>query len=243
MIVRLYVGCILVLASMVMETAAGADAKVTLIEGVAQINRKTDENWKPLRLNMPLRAEDQVKTGEETLVEVTYSHGVVVRLDELTLCSIKKVTEVHVATTVSQGNIWVNMKKIVSTGHTFEVSTPTAVAAIRGTVFQLQSHVDSTADVAVYDGKVAVGLSESGRKRVEKEKESGSLEPQEIPGPHEIPGPFEITLDQWRDIVAGQRITVRKDGYFAIVDFDPEKEVNAFIQKNHALDARIKGAR
>lgn len=242
MIGRFFSGCAFVFVSLVVNITAGADAKVTLIEGVAHFQRKNSDNWKKLRLNMPLRVDDQVKTDEETLVELTYSHGVVVRLDEQTLCSIKKVTDVHVATTVFSGNVWVNMKKLVSTGRTFEVSTPTAVAAIRGTVFQLQSHSDSTADVAVYVGKVAVGLSDSGRKRVEEEK-SESLEPQEVPGPHEVPGPFEVTLDQWRDIVAGQRITVRKDGRFAIADFDPEKEVNAFIQRNRALDARIKGAR
>jgi hypothetical protein len=243
MIGKFFTGCVLVLVSMAIEVTAGADARVTLIEGVAYINRKTGDKWKPLRLNMSLRVDDQVKTDEETLVEITYSHGVVVRLDEQTLCSMKKATDVHIATTVSRGNVWVNMKKLVSTGRTFEVSTPTAVAAIRGTVFQLESHDDSTADVAVYDGQVAVGLSDSGRKRVEEEKKSESFGPQEVPGPHEIPGPFEVTLDQWRDIVAGQRITVRKDGRFAIADFDPEKEVNAFIQKNRALDARIKGAR
>lgn len=239
----LFTGSVLLLINLAAVVHAEADARVTLIEGSAQTWRKKNDQWKPLRLNMPLKADDQVKTDAETLVEITYNQGVVVRLDENTHCSIRQASKVHVSTSVSRGNIWVNMKKIASSGRSFEVSTPTAVAAIRGTVFELQSRSDSTTDVAVFDGKVAVGLSIAGKKRVEAEKASFP-EPHEVPGPHEIPGPYEVTLDQWREVVAGQRITVLKNGRFAVSDFSPEKEdAAAFVKKNRALDAYIEGAR
>ena len=67
--------------------------------------------------------------------------------------------------------------------------------------------------------------------------------PQEVPGPTEVPGPFEVTLDQWRTIVAGQRISIRSNGTYATTSFDLQKQLDAFIEKNRTLDASIKGAR
>ena len=243
MINNLIAGCALILLLLTSFVSAAAAARVTLIEGTAEIFRPKKDQWKPLRVNMPLRVNDQIKTGTETLVEITYKQGVIVRLDEQTHCCVKKASDIHVSTSVSKGNVWVNMKRLASSGRTFEVSTPTAVAAIRGTIFQVQSLNDSTADVAVYDGKVAVGLSDAGKARVAADKGNPSEEPHEVPGPYEIPGPFEVTLDQWREIVAGQRITVRKDGRFAITDISPEKEESRFEKKNRAIDAHIEGAK
>ena len=135
------------------------------------------------------------------------------------------------------------MKKLSSVGREFDVSTPTAVAAIRGTIFQMQALPDSSANVAVFDGKVAVGLSDDGRKRIAPATTGEREAPHEIPGPHEVPGPYEVTLDQWRTIVAGQRIKVRADGKFSTESFDLQKQLDAFIEKNRALDSAIKGAR
>ena len=56
--------------------------------------------------------------------------------------------------------------------------------------------------------------------------------PHEVPGPTEVPGPYEVTLDQWRTIVAGQRISIRPNGTFATIKFDPTQQLDAFIEKN-----------
>ena len=143
---------------------------------------------------------------------------------------------------VPKGNVWVNMKKLSSVGKHFEVTTPTAVAAIRGTVFQMQSMADSSTEVAVFDGKVAVGLSDEGKERAGAGKKEQAGKPHEVPGPTEVPGPYEVTLDQWRTIVAGQRISIRANGRYATTTFDIKKKLDAFVEKNRALDALIKDA-
>ena len=222
---------------------ADAAAKITRIEGAAQIMKKSADTWRPARLNMPVQIGDRLATDVESLIEITYRHGAVLRLGELSKCSIRQVSDDAVSTSVPQGNVWVNMKKLSSVGRQFDVSTPTAVAAIRGTIFQLQALPDSSAEVAVFDGKVAVGLSDNGKKRVHSLETVENGGPIEVPGPTEVPGPYEVTLDQWRTIIAGQRISIRSDGRFSTESFDLKKKLDAFVEKNRALDSEIKGAR
>jgi hypothetical protein len=229
--------------------SAAPEAKITRIEGEAQVWKKGAgapngaPSWKPARLNMPLVVDDQLKSGSESLVEITYSQGAVMRLAENTTCSIKKMGDAAVSTSVPKGNVWVNMKKLASAGRDFELTTPTAVAAIRGTVFQMRSLADSSADVAVFDGKVAVGLSDDGKKRAHV-SDNSSEAPHEVPGPTEVPGPYEVTLEQWQTIVAGQRISIRSNGTYATESFDLKKQfIDAFVKKNRALDAEINGAK
>jgi hypothetical protein len=222
------------------------DAVITRIEGSAQLLKAGSAAggaWRVARLNMPLQVGDQLKSGAESLVEITYRRGAVLRLDENSICCIKKSSESAVSTSVPLGNVWVNMKKLTAKGSDFDVSTPTAVAAIRGTVFQMQSMADSSADVAVFDGKVAVGLSDEGKNRADIPEQNSAQPPHEVPGPTEVPGPYEVTLDQWKTIVAGQRISIRSNGTYATSSLDLEKKLDAFVEKNRALDAEIKGAR
>jgi hypothetical protein len=239
---RMY-GTGLVILCCVFSVFSDSEAKITLIEGSARIMKKGTAAGKVARLAMPLQIGDQLTSGKESLVEITYRHGAIMRCGELTTCSIQAASDVGVSTSVPHGNVWVNMKKLSSVGRDFDVSTPTAVAAIRGTVFQMQALPDSSADVAVFDGKVAVGLSDAGKKRVQQPEVSGDGAPHEVPGPSEVPGPYEVTLDQWRTIIAGQRISIRSDGKFSTETFDLRKQLDAFIEKNRALDAKIKGAR
>ena len=112
------------------------------------------------------------------------------------------------------------------------------MASIRGTVFDMKSAVDSSMDVSVYDGRVAVGPSKGLNKRLSGGKKEIAGEPQEVSGPEEIPPPFEVTLEQWKMIVAGQRISVRADGKYATSEFDLQSDIDSFVQKNRFLDSQ-----
>jgi hypothetical protein len=159
------------------------------------------------------------------------------------------------------GSVWVNMRKLIATGKQFEVATPTAVAAIRGTVFDFSYTPDSATYVNVFEGKVAVGPSDSLKKQLEQgkkqetkkqdtakqeekkqetKKQEAKKEHVEVPGPEEIPGPYEVSLEQWLTIVAGQKISVRKDGKFAKEKMDmAAAEKEKFVKKNLALDKEL----
>ena len=217
-------------------------AKITTFEGVVQIMKKGATDWRNAKPGLPLEVGDQVYTQEESFAEIRYSIGTVLRMDEKTKITIDASSEKTIKTKSAIGSVWVNMRKLISTGKEFQVSTPTAVAAIRGTVFDMSCIPDSASYVAVFEGKVAVGPSDSLKKKleVEKKKSVKTEKPVEVPGPEEIPGPYEVSLEQWRTIVAGQKISVRTDGKFAQekIDMTAEEKMK-FVKKNLAMDKEL----
>jgi FecR protein. len=216
-------------------------ARITRLEGMVSIMRNGSNEWRAARPSTPLEVGDQVYAREESFAEIRYSIGTVLRMDEKTKITITASSEQTIKTRNGVGDVWVNMKKLLTKGKEFEVATPTAVAAIRGTVFQMSSTPDSTASVSVYNGKVAVGPTDELKKKIEQAKPQRPTEqPVEVPGPEEIPGPFEVPLEQWRDIVAGQKISIRTDGKFAQEKFDMKAAAEEkFVKKNLELDKEL----
>ncbi len=215
-------------------------AKITTIEGTVQLLRNGSSDWQNVKPGMPLQVGDQVFTQQESFAEIRYSIGTVLRMDEKTKITLESSSEKTLKTKSAIGNVWVNMRKLISTGKEFEVATPTAVAAIRGTVYNMSTADDSASAVSVYEGKVAVGPSDELKKKLDlegKKKSAKAEQPTEISGPEEIPGPFEVSLEQWRSIVAGQKISVRNDGKFSQEKFDSQvTSKQAFVKKNLELD-------
>jgi hypothetical protein len=139
--------------------------------------------------------------------------------------------------------VWVNMQKIAKAKSTFELASPTAVAAIRGTSYLLDTKADSSTSVSVYNGTVDVGPSEGLAQNLKQQKQVTPPDgPTEVPGPEEVPGPYEVSLEQWRAIVAGQKISVRKDGKFSQESFDTLGVYgwDAFVKKCQELDKKMK---
>jgi len=216
-------------------------ARIKSIEGVVTILRKGETQWRNAQVNTALSVGDEVYTREESFAEVTYNSGAVLRMAEKTKIIIKESTAKGSKTETPIGSIWVNMKKMFSKKSEFELRTPSATAAIRGTVFGLNAAADSSTDVSVYNGTVAVGPGSSFVEKNGKEIPPPSSATYEVQGPQEIPGPYEVTLEHWRSIVAGQMISVNKDGKFSEKKFDPAKAAaaSAFVKKNQALDKAI----
>lgn len=223
----------------VFNTFSSEAARIKRIEGKISIMREGADKWREARVNTVLKKGDQLYTREESFAEIVYTTGAVLRMDENTKIVIDEITEKGHKTSTPVGNIWVNMKKLLSKKSEFELRSPTATAAIRGTVFQMTTDKDTTTDVSVYKGKVAVGPGSKHEKRGE-EKKMPPQERYEVEGPTEVPGPYEVTLEHWRMIVSGQRISVKKDGKYSQEEFDFGKvQEDDFVKKNLDLDKEL----
>jgi hypothetical protein len=235
--------CVLALALLCVGVSAQKPvATVASIEGKASMLRGDSEEWREVRVGMPLKQGDQLFSHKESFVELRYAAGAVVRLNENTKIVLREGNEQGAVTEHLLGDVWVNMKKISSRKGNFDMVSPTAVASIRGTSYHMSTAQDSSTDVNVYNGTVAVGPSAALSSKMgtppPPPPPRGDMRT-EIPGPEEIPGPFEVPLDQWVAIVAGQRISVRPDGRFAQAKFDPAVTgENSFIKRNRELDAQ-----
>jgi hypothetical protein len=229
-------------AFVAVAASAESVAKISIVEGEASVLRAGAEEWRPARPNMPVSAGDQLYTRKESFMEIQYTMGTVLRMNENTKIVMQMANADTARTQNTIGNVWVNMKKLTKQGKSFDVSSPTAVASIRGTIFQMDALPDSATYVAVFDGKVAVGPSDSLKKKIEATKppkQAGAIT--EVPGPEEVPGPYEVSLEAWKTIIAGQRITVRNDGKFSQEKFDMKKAgaTDAFVKKNQELDKKM----
>ena len=206
-------------------------ATITQIEGEASLLRSSVGTWKSARVGAVLILGDELATRGESFAEIRYTNGAVLRMDENTKIVLAQASDKAYSTQSSLGKVWVNMQKITKKGTEFSVVSPTATAAIRGTVFELGTTADSSTSVAVFDGKVDVGPTTSG-----KNTNASSLKT-EVSGPTEIPGPYEVSLSAWKQITKGQQITVRRDGKFAQTAYNQvEKNAESFVSKNKKLD-------
>ena len=235
--IEITIGLILLFSSaLIVHGYAEGVAKIKRFEGAVSVLKKGAEKWREARVNMPLNTGDAVYAREESFAEIVYSSGALLRMDEDSKIIIEEATENSVKTSTTVGNVWANMRKLVSSKKEFELSSPTATAAIRGTVFQMEANADSSTDISVFQGTVAVGPGTGARQQ----PSTGPADIVEVPGPQEIPGPYEVSLDQWRMIVAGQMISVNKQGKFSEKKFDAAKAAkDDFVKKNLELDKEL----
>jgi len=126
---------------------------ITFPLGEVYIQREGSTDWKDVYLNMPAYEMDKVKTLEESRCEVTLTDRKVVRIGENTVFRLVRGREGEVDVDIGAGKAWINA--LLSTKGHLRVWTPTAVAAIRGTVYRLSC--DSVySNYRVYRGSIAV---------------------------------------------------------------------------------------
>ena len=127
--------------------------------GTVKVRRGTSVKWNDARPKMPLRETDAIRTFVESEVELETGEGSTIKIGENTAVELKtlngNVNEQHTSLNIMNGAIIANVKKLVSTGSSFEFETPTATAAIRGTVVGLEVNREQTR-VKVYEGRVLV---------------------------------------------------------------------------------------
>jgi hypothetical protein len=229
-----------VLALSLTALAAGPAGTIQSMVGSVEINPLRAPGWKTARLGARIFIQDQIKTDTESMAELRWSNGGVIRLAEQSTMAVtepaKGQTTPEPGVRLITGRVWANMKKISSTGKEFGVETPTALAAIRGTVFRVDMAPDSSTDVLVYEGSVAVGAGDAVQGGLRRDT-SGR---HEVEGPSEVEGPKEITLEEWVTIVAGHQIHLDKVGNYRTWQFDTKSDsLDAWVKFNRERDKKM----
>jgi len=205
------ISCALLLsANMAMAVQIG---KISYVEGDAFLLEKGKE--KPLKVNQKIDLGDQIRTGTESVCEVTYTKGTVVRIGEKSEVKLSG-TEVASNINVSQGKVWANVQKLAS--GQFRVTTPVATAAVRGTVFRVDAAQDSSSTVALYEGKVDVGPADTTKIKPEAQATSN------WGPPVEVSGPYEVSMETWIHLNPGKEINVRWGGKYATKEISAEQD-------------------
>ena len=196
---------------------------------------------------MDVYAGDKVETKKESRCEITFLNGHVVRLDENSIYTVEKAVlsqdRTQVESKLSLGRLWSNIRKIFSKQDYFRVKSPTAVVAVRGTIYRINANPDSSTEVYVYRGEVAVSPARSrgsqpgggggGPHRLQK--------PPQVAPPSQVQGPHQVSLETWFEIVkAQQQIIVRPDGSYqkAAINLAQDAALD-WVQWNRQRDALL----
>ena len=225
--------------------------KISLPLGKVQV--QANGNWSRAKPNQPVFEGNHIRTQAKSRCEITLAGGGKVRIGEnaeleLNEADVKPMMK-NFNANLKKGNVWVAAKAAFGEKKNVTVRTPTAVAAIRGTVFKAKAGEDESS-VQVYDGNVDVNQVEKfleerrkWRKNLSPKRKDGKpkfkLGPvKETAAPTQVSGPYEITLEEWVSLAKGMQINVRADGKYHMFEFDQEKDgKDDFVKWNKELDS------
>ncbi len=130
-----------------------ASATLILIQGDVKVGKASVEAvvYEPAKLMVQLHLGDSIKTGERSLAVIQFADGSLLNLQSsaaLVLDNLQAYSGSRQANTqvkLKQGRVQVNANPEHLDGHKFEVITPNAIAAVRGTVFRVGADEDTLA--------------------------------------------------------------------------------------------------
>jgi hypothetical protein len=123
---------LLFIAALPLNAAFAANV-VSGVEGQPVIVRDGQEQ--PAAVGMEVKKGDKVKTVAGSRADVSLNGAAGVRLLAESEAVLKEVSDTNTQIDLEVGNVIVNLKKKLAESDRFEVETPTAVLAVRGTQF------------------------------------------------------------------------------------------------------------
>lgn len=125
------------------------EAKVLSFEGHVQRKTPSWTQWKNVQKNEILARGDQILTGPNSTCEIGVGEGTksVVKLRADSKAALTSLDPVKIDLESGKVLSWVRGMK---PGSTFQVSTPTAIAAVRGTGWEQGAHAIKVFEATVY---------------------------------------------------------------------------------------------
>jgi hypothetical protein len=135
------------------------------------------------------------------------------------------------------GKTWANVSKIFGLRGRFAVSTKTAVAGVRGTIYRVNVEEDNSVLVKVYWGEVGVS---SAPKPDTASQPQQIMKPTKVLGPHPVAGPHPVSMEEWTYIVKSmQQIFIRPDGTpTKPMPFLAIEDINDWVRWNQERDKK-----
>jgi hypothetical protein len=137
-----------------------AEGEVSFVQGDVMMQAEGAVEWVPLRLHDRIREGSIVKTGDNCAVEIVLPDGLTCYQQANTLLGLLKMREKGDVSeemlSLERGRIVTKILRATGREPRFEIRTPSAVCAARGTLFR--TSVDSAGDTRseVLEGKAEV---------------------------------------------------------------------------------------
>jgi hypothetical protein len=185
--------CIIGIAVILLFPSAEAEVTAELIDIFGDVEVKQGDTWVTAEDNMELNRYDSVRTGDNSSASIIIFKGSIIRLDSNTEVYLEKLIQGEEGTfvTIEQeaGRTWSTVQKISGIDE-YEVQTPTAVASVRGTSFDVNIE-NGTTIVGVIKGSVNVSKTDNETVYTVLENYSRTVDSEEVGEPE------DFDVDDW----------------------------------------------
>jgi len=216
-----------------MQSSNTVKAQLIIESGDIQI-KHDGGSWISAQNGMDLYQSDSIKTGDNASASIVFFKSSIIRLDGNTEVSLQEIIQNDDGTNVKikqdAGRTWSTVAKISGIDN-YDVQTPTAIASVRGTSFDVYIKPDGKTDVGVGRGIVNVSKIKNGEilGTIEvKKNEVVTVDPDAMGQPLEIK---DFEKDNW--VLENQQ----KDE--DILTHGISMYINSTINVKDALYARI----
>ena len=181
--------CLMAQSLFIVSRLASAKA----VSGQVELRRNGGGAFQPVTLGETVKTGDEIQTGANGRAEFAWADGTRWKLEPNTRLSITRAASNSWRKTeqtqfrLDAGKVFVRVVKTLAPGSSFQIETPSAVAAVRGTVWSIEVAGDQTR-VGVYKGFVEV----TGAKGAETVR----------PGKEAVAGGGAVSLESARDNAA-----------------------------------------
>ncbi|MBU2638982.1 MAG: FecR family protein [Nanoarchaeota archaeon] len=142
------------------EVTPELSVTISGINGEVEVMRNGE--WIPAKKGMELKVDDLIATSVSSDVILKYSDGSTIRIKEVTQLEISRLTKdkqkaIRTLLRMRSGKIEAKVHREAGIDSNFEVSTPTSLLSVRGTIFSVEYDEETKETiVSVEDGKVSV---------------------------------------------------------------------------------------
>lgn len=131
------------------------------ITGEVFVRKAGTTTWIPATIGMTLQPDDAIKTGDNSDAEVTFFEGSIIELVGLTILDVSNLGIADSGSTTiglkqEIGKTISRVQKLTDQESKYEIETPAAVAAVRGSVMVIIVEPDGTTIVANEGGDIRV---------------------------------------------------------------------------------------
>ena len=128
-------------------------ARISLINGEANLKRNGNQDWEPIRLNYPLVEGDTVTTGKGSQLEIQVDARNFVRLTSSSVLRIVTLRDEGVALSLVEGTVAVRLAKFDRDHEYFEIDAPkTTMAAEKKGLYRIDAPREGRVRLTVRDG-------------------------------------------------------------------------------------------
>lgn len=105
---------------------------ITFVSGNAFVRRNASSNWELAIIGRELAAGNEVKTEAESRVDIRFHAGTAATITEKTIITLDALSVRRLTIEVARGAFYAKFEKLFNS-HEIQVTTPAAIAAVRGT--------------------------------------------------------------------------------------------------------------